>query len=310
MTYEKKEKERYSKLFDFLRDVWNSPLERLGLVLAVLLIIFAFNPVSHTDEGWIWQPSIRPNWSLFVCGVVLLVFSIFFGFIKPRKSMLSTVHRIQNGYRMDLTPRLKIDVVSGEIQKVNIDPQHGAVVLPANTSFDDECIKDNRSASGAFVGSHFPNGIEQFQKLIQKELSKITGKSIDNLEDCPIGTTILIDRPLGTNYKIIITAVTEYGKDHVIRANTLSLIASIREVFKLSSSNRLSELCMPVLGTGQGGLEFSTALSLLLFQCVHCVIHEGWHHVKNLKVVVYDPQNKRIEEVKKIMESISEILKR
>lgn len=83
------------------------------------------------------------------------------------------VQKITNGLQIKLSADQIIDVVVGEIQEISVDTSHGAVVLPANTSFDDECIRDKRSALGAVFQKHFPNSIEQVQQLIKEKLQKL-----------------------------------------------------------------------------------------------------------------------------------------
>jgi O-acetyl-ADP-ribose deacetylase (regulator of RNase III) len=197
----------------------------------------------------------------------------------------------------------------GSIQNIEMDSSHGAYVLPANTSFDEGCIRDPRSSLGAFFQKYFPSGLNSIQENIRKEAQSMYGEYFEKKGECPAGTTIFLDKPLGSNHRIFITAVTKSSFEG-IHADTLTLIASIKKVFQCSADKRISELCFPVLGTGHGGLDFPAALTFMILQSIHCVISEGAHHVKYIKIVVYDPKKEKQAIIKRIVESTGQICRR
>lgn len=69
---------------------------------------------------------------------------------------------------MGTTP---LNVRLGRIEDVPAG-EHDAVVLPANEYFDDECVRDERSALVAFVQKHFATRITELQVLIRDELQR------------------------------------------------------------------------------------------------------------------------------------------
>ena len=85
-----------------------------------------------------------------------------------------------------------------------------------------------------------------------------------------------------------------------IQADTLSLIISLKNVLRFAADRRLAELWMPVMGTGHGGLNFSVALSMILLQLYHGLLHEGFHSIKRVVVVVHDPEKKRALQIEKL----------
>ena len=211
--------------------------------------------------------------------------------------------RIEAGFRLSLSPRHSIDILTGAIQTAKPDPKHGAVVLPANTAFDDACIYDDRSALGAFLQAHFGTRIDQVKALIKAELEKTAVGIGECPKKYPAGTVIYLDGPLDTKHRIIITGVTVKLEGAGIQADTLSLIASLKNVLRLAADKRLTEIWMPVMGTGHGGLDFSVALSMILLQLDHGLLHEGFHSIERVVIVVHDPDGKRASQIEKLAQA-------
>ena len=207
-----------------------------------------------------------------------------------------TVTRIDGGFRLLLSPGHSIDLVTSPIQTASPDPDCGAVVLPANTSFDDACIHDRNSALGAYFQTHFGSHINEVQALIRDQLG---GRQPDT-GDHPPGTTVYIDRPLKTKHRILIVGVTEKMTGAGMRADTLSLIAAIKGVMRLASDKRIAELWMPVMGTGHGGLDFSVAMTMILLQLSNGILREGYHSIHRVIVTVHDPDGRRAEHVERL----------
>ena len=294
---------------EWVKHILQAPLDKLLLIVGSIFVLLAFNPLSYSNKQWQFQLSAKPNCWLLGIGLAILAVMVV-QLCRPRTPRLSSTNSLRNGFQLKISPQLTIEVVTGEIQSADVDFVHGAFVLPANTAFDDECIRDERSALGAFFQTHFPNGISEIQSLIRQKASEAAGTSSDALNETPPGTTIFLDRPLGSQYRILVTAVTRFDPEEGISADTLSLIASVKSVFKKSAGRRLSELCLPVLGTGHGGLDFAAALSLMLVQSVHCVMHEGAHHIRHVKIVVYDPNGERQKDVHRVIRSLAQIIGR
>jgi len=289
-----------------------SPTERLCLIIGSIFIFLAFYSFSRTNREWRLEQSAQLNFCFFVIGIGLILITVFMisaKFLSKAKNHKVSLVQIPNGYRIKHSPNLTIDISVGMIEDIKGLGPYGAVVLPANTSFDDVCIRDRRSALGAFFQRHFPEDskIKAVQQMITNELCKIKQESGGTKDEYVPGTTVFLDNPLGSQHRILVTAVTSTLPEGGIKADTLSLIACLKGVFRISAIHRLSELWMPVLGTGHGGLDFSAALSLILVQSLHCVIHEGGHHIRSIHVIVYDPDNSRKDEIKKVIQGIGQI---
>ena len=220
------------------------------------------------------------------------------------KPAAGTVTRIEKGFRLLLSPQHSIDLVTGVIQEASPDPNHGAVVLPANTHFDDDCIGDLNSALGAYFQTHFKSRTADLRKLIRDTLSVAQPKATVFQP----GTTVYLDRPLKTKHRIIVAAVTEKIPGSGIRADTISLIAALKGVMRFASDKRISELWMPVLGTGHGGLDFSVALAMIVVQLSNGMLREGCHSIHRAVVTIYDPEGKRTEQIERLARAFPAML--
>jgi O-acetyl-ADP-ribose deacetylase (regulator of RNase III) len=216
------------------------------------------------------------------------------------KPSAGAVSRIDGGFRLLLSAQHSIDLITGAIQDACPDKHHGAVVLPANTAFDDACINDLNSALGAYFQTHFKSQIAEVQALIQDYLAAAYPVNGAKPAVYPPGTTVYLDCPLKTGRRIIIAAVTEKIPGAGIRADTLSLVASLKGIMRLASDKRIADLWMPVMGTGHGGLDFSVALAMIVVQLTNGILKEGYHCIHRAVVTIYDPDGRRAEQIERL----------
>jgi O-acetyl-ADP-ribose deacetylase (regulator of RNase III) len=216
------------------------------------------------------------------------------------KQISGIVTRIESGFRLALSPSHCVDIVTGDIRAAKPDPQHGAVVLPSITMFDPKCLYHDRSALGAYFQKHFRSKIKNIEALIQAELKAGKGGAGRAVEEFPAGTVVYLDCPLKTKHRIIICGSSKQLEGAGIKADTLSLVASLRNVLRLAAHQRLAELWMPVMGTGLGGMDFSVALSMMLLQLDHGLLHEDFHSIQRVVIVVHDPEGKRESQIEKL----------
>ena len=132
--------------------------DKIILILAVALLAISFCDVSLQAEKWSFKLTRIPNWYLFVSGSALLCHFFWSNRIRPLGD--AKITKTQAGFRLRFDSNFVIDVNFGKIEDISPE-NHSAVVLPANTSFDDECIRDSRSALGSFFLKHFPGAISR-----------------------------------------------------------------------------------------------------------------------------------------------------
>jgi len=291
---------------DWIKELVGAPLEKLVLIVGSIFFLLAFNPISY-DEHWVFKLNTWPNWWLLFVGITLIGIALY-SFVKPSVWRIRHVERINNGFRIKLDADHIINIVLGEIEAVGCNKSHVVVVLPANTSFDDDCIRDPRSALGAFVQKHFPSGITEMQRLIQDEAKKTLPNDMSGVDNYPVGSNIFLEKPLGSNYRIMITAITQFSQQQGFVADTESLVKCLKGIFKTSAGQRLSEIYMPVIGSGHGGLDFNMAISLILLVSIWYMKQKGGKHIKQLTVVVLDKKDKKSRQIKKIVQAVGTVM--
>ena len=90
----------------WLKAMWKSPVEKIGLVLGVVLLLLSFDPLFYHDEQWSFRLTPYPaNWILFGVAIALLlpvVFSLWGRRQAPQVALLE----IPDGYRIEAMQRL------------------------------------------------------------------------------------------------------------------------------------------------------------------------------------------------------------
>jgi O-acetyl-ADP-ribose deacetylase (regulator of RNase III) len=214
------------------------------------------------------------------------------------------VIRISDGWRLLLSPGHSIELRTLKIQDSSPDSKYGAIVLPANTCFDDECIHDTNSALGAYFQTHFSDNISEIQSLLQEQLTTKNRVTKDGYAECyPPGTVVYLERPLNSERQMMIVAVTEKTVGAGMEADTFSLIAAVKGMMRCAVEHRITELWAPVMGTGHGGLDFSCALSMIVIQISNGVLHEGFHSVRKCVITIFDPDGRRAEAVESVTQA-------
>lgn len=279
--------------------------DKILCILSGGFLLIAFCRLSYQNKNWSFSLQKIPNWLLVIVGIAFLVLFILRNRVARSAKIKS--RKLSNGYEVNIDSRHQIKVVTGNIQDCK-PGDHRAVVLPANTAFDDECITDKRSALGSFFLTNFPSGIADIHKKITKAAAEVCLSANQGDVDAPVGTSIFLRKPLGSNFNIIVTAVTTIDENFGIQADTLSVIASVKQVLRIASQNRISAIDMPVIGTGHGGLDFKVALSLLLAECLQSIMHGGAHHVTEVTIVVYDPDGSRTSSIRSIVGTLENMV--
>jgi len=177
----------------------------------------------------------------------------------------------------------EIKLVKGNIQETNGLGRESVILLPANTTFMDDCITDKNSALGAYFMENYPGKNEQALTVMQKEL-ELRGYSRNPNGDYSPGATILMPAPFDSPVKLLISGTTVRRKEEGIIAEPSSITEAIHNAFAITADMKISRLRMPVLGSGHGGMNLASAVNLL----VHTIKYYlgKYHHVKSVELVV------------------------
>ncbi len=296
------------KFLDLLIALLGSTLLNILAVFSFVLIIIACLKIEFVDYKLKSISAQNPNIALLSIGVVILIIVLIAHFFELKKIKIKRLlKKIDKGFRIAIG-NCQLNIIFDDIKKINCSDLQSAVILPTNDSFDDECINDPKSSLGAFFQEHFPKGIKDIQGLIANEIKNISYETIDNIKIYPLNTPIYLDGPLGSNQRIILVSVTTKRKNEGIKSDPSYIAKGILEVFKFSADKKLTKLYMPVLGAGHGGVDFNIALYTLLLEVMYNLKYKEFHHVKELNIIIYDPEHRLIKDVRNTVYCVMEVL--
>lgn len=257
----------------------------LANILVVAGAIFVFCSLFSIDFTKGIFPYASINWSAMIFGISLVAIGIIVFFLRNSLPLLRIDLKRGQTFTLNQT---KVSIQSGRIETVSCPNNNCAVLLPANTSFIDDCITDANSALGAYVQKNFPHQLDDLKAAIKRSLSSMQMNSTSNY---PPGTTILLpspfDRPL-----ILLTASTIREEKSGIKAFPSSICESIAQAFKITSDKKITTLYMPILGSGHGGMTINDALVFLILCIRFWVKH--YHHIKQIYILIEDSKVKEV----------------
>jgi len=281
---------------DFLKSLIERPIDTLVLIGAVALLLVSFISFSLINGQSAFEINAKPNAYLFGPGCLLLILFIW---RNRRQTGISANENRDYAYRLEIDSDHLITISKKDISDI-VGDQYSAFILPANTSLNDTCITDDRSALGSFFLRRFPAKISEMQELIARKAREVLSLEEHALIDVQPGFSLLLRNVGGSVDNVIIVAVSENIGSYGIQATTNSIVQSVKNAFRIASENGFSTINMPIIGTGHGGVDFSMSLMFICLQGIAGMKHEGNHHIKLVNLIIYDPENKRKMTVKSI----------
>ena len=198
----------------------------------------------------------------------------------------------KDGFRTRIG-RADVCVRFGQIQSCEATEPGCVVALPANDLFDDECIEDPRSALGAYIEQAFSGRIEELRRLIAEklvnerhELVEAGPKRVDR--SYGIARCVYLSDPLSSGRKLILVSVTTKRAGAGVQSNATYLFAAMKSICREMNDHKLTELSLPVMGSGHGGLESELALFHLLLS-IKAVLDDrsAGAHLRSVCIVVF-----------------------
>jgi len=204
--------------------------------------------------------------------------------------------RESNGVLSTNVGGCEIRVVSGRIEE-QAGKAGAAVVLPCNEYFDDRCAGDTRSALGAYVNRMFEGRVAEFISLMKDECRRRLGPGVEQqktdderAESFGVGKCVLLREPFGRSAHIALVSTTTQRADHGLTARISYLFDGMHELVMRLANARLSEIVMPVLGAGHGGIDSPLAFVGLLLAVAEAARYgQGGQHLKRVTIVVFKP---------------------
>ncbi len=278
---------------DILNSLLARPFYVCTFAAGLILLMLSYFRITDTT-GFQLSPYNKPIYGLLAFGLFLTLSSILL-YVWMESDLRSWVHSVKvkrtaGGYQVPLGPS-RVNVAYGKIEDADLIGPSNAVVLPANEFFDDECIRDDRSALGAYMLRHFPGKIEDIQRLVAARLENLPSKTVEKEKGAlktsyGIGTCVFLETPSSPSHRIILTAVTEKRAGTGLKAEISFIYRAIREVVSVADDQRLSDLYMPVIGSGHGGLRTEVALFSMV-SALFEVLCKPFGHRLNINIVVF-----------------------
>jgi hypothetical protein len=263
------------------------------LVMGILLIVLSIFDVKDVSTLQV-VPRRSIIWIGASIGIIFTSFSLFF-YGQDRVTLgwfqFASV-RLNGGHLEANCKHTQVNIIFSQIQEVASDMPNSMIVLPANEYFDDECIHDAKSSLGAYVHSVFPNQASDIQELIKKYLVSEKSREIEKEPGVTqasygIGTGVFLKEPLRSKQPVLFLSVTTKRVGEGLRAEMSHIFEAVKKIQAVAADNRIESVCIPIMGTGHGGLRKEVGLFALVLAICDGISNPSGHHLKQYNIVVY-----------------------
>jgi hypothetical protein len=286
-------------MFDTLKELIKQPYWVIALIVGALLITFPCVTIDKDNHFSAHPPNTV--WPMRIGLGLCLLSAIGFLFT------LSSQRAGNEGAGLDLTrvnehggefwtnvSGCEVRVANGRVEDHSPD-QSTAIVLPCNEYFDDRCVDDARSSLGAYVNRIFQGQVPEFVNLMKNESGQKLGPGREQQKTTDIraqslgaGRCVLIIRPLGRAIAIALVSTTTQRAGEGLATRISYLFDGMRELVKCLADARLSEVVMPVLGAGKGGIDPPLAFVGLVLAVAEAARYgQGAQRLKKVTIVVF-----------------------
>jgi len=280
--------------------------QRLPIVTSVLgffLIIASFYKIDDITKLQI-SPYPIPIYPIFACGIILMLASIaIFVFTDSplNFNFRSKIRSTKTGFEIDIS-HAKLTITFGRIEECEFRDSSCVIALPANEFFDDECMNDKKSSLGAYMRSTFPEHIRDIQKLVSKNLLREVPQEVEKelgfrQPSYGIGTCIYLDKPLSSDRRIILTSVSTKRAGQGLRSESSYIFKALKSIHQVMIDHRLSDLYIPLLGSGHGGVRKETALLYMIMALWEILCGPSGHHLRLVTIIVFQKDDKTPAEI-------------
>jgi hypothetical protein len=272
-------------LIDEGKKVLAQALEKLPHFV-IFLGLLTIGGSSLTYDKEFHFPTPIPNWYIFFTGCILIVI----GFV------LHFIYRDKQTKKLKDKTTLKFNSTTLTIKIANIQDEDNltndsAFVLPANDTFADDCVTDNKSALGSFFNKHHSDKIPTF---IEKLKDILKSQNIYPNEDNHFApaTVVILPEEFSIKSKVILVASSVRNTGKGFHTDPAIISNSIYNIFKETADKRINTFFLPIIGSGHAGLEITQALNLLLL-CIK--FHsKQFHHPKNIFIFIRKIDSQKI----------------
>jgi hypothetical protein len=272
-------------LIDEGKKILGQTLERIPhfvIFLGLLTIGFSFT----TFDKVFHFPTAKPNWIIFSVGIGFIILGIILHLAQLDKK----TKKLKDKSKLKFNSTI-LTIKIGDIQDENELTNDSAFVLPANTSFADDCVTDTKSALGAFFTKHYPDKIPTFTQNLQAILETKNMKPIEGIHYEP-STILILPDEYSIKSKVILMASSVRSTGSGFRTDPSIISNCIFNLFKETADKRISTFYLPIIGSGHAGLDITEALNLLILSIkFHS---KSFHHPKNVYIFVRERDKNKI----------------
>ena len=236
-----------------------------------------------------------------IAGFVLVIVGVVLFYLTNRNKTKNVRLDYNKGVEINRL-NLKIRIKSGEIQSVDTTNRNSAIVLPANTTFVDDCATDKRTALGAFFLNRFPEKIPVLPTLFTDILAA-KGLFADKSGQFLAGTTIILPDDYAKPAKIIVTASTTRLSGTGITSNPHVICNCVESILKCTADQRVDTIYLPILGSGHGGVDRGMALLFLILAILH--FSKIYHHLKMVQIIVHPKDIDTLNQSKELSQIVA-----
>lgn len=282
------------EILEHLKGIAYAPVINVMLLFGFLLVICSF--LSFDGLGNI-SFTEQPKLIMLIIGGVLIIGSpLIYAFTRPPSERTGKKPTIKKGMSFSFN-QFTINLKVGRIQEISGLNKNSAVVLPANTTFIDDCITDEKSALGAFFLKFYPQKISKVSEDIEQQLQNGGYKKDEHGSYAP-GATIILPEEYNTPAKTIMTASTIRQERVGIWSHPSTICECIRQVFEITADKKIERLYMPILGSGHGGLDINDAVFFLILSLKYYA--KLSHHIRTVDIMIIENDVPKLEDISRL----------
>ena len=201
------------------------------------------------------------------------------------------LHEGSDGFALKLG-RAELKVRFGRIENSDATEAGSVVALPANEYFDDACIDDPHSALGAYIQHAFPGDSARIQRLVFERLRSMKSDRVERehgafVDSYGVGRYVFLDGPLGSRRRVLLVSVTTKRAGVGLHAEPHFLFAAMRAIAEGMSEHRLTDVHLPLMGSGHGGLPNEIALLYTVMAIREALEEPAGKHLRAIDLVVF-----------------------
>jgi len=266
--------------------IFAKTIEKVPNFIIFLGAIFLFISYCSYDSTGFHFPTDGSKVPFLVIGGILILLGIILHIGLLGKQIIKLKDQTTLTFN-STTLTIKI----ANIQDADNLTNNSAFILPANTSFVDDCVTDNKSALGAFFKEHHSEKIPDFNEKLKLILVASNIHPIEGTHYKP-ATVLILPEEYSIKAKVILVASSEKKSGKGFETTPSLISDSIRNIFKETADKRIDTFFFPVIGSGHAGMEITEALNLLIL-CIK-FYSKQFHHAKNVFIFVREVDCKRI----------------